>query len=216
MTFLTTLREMAHIQKQEQALGLFVRGYSTNEVAAELAVNIRTVQRWHKQWKIQQGLIPDPTNVKSEADPSPTAIVKAEQPEVVKQVQSAVEPKLLGFPGDYEKWDAAITKKFKELEEFHRNERLIYISERDKKMAKGELTSRDANNYSQIMGRHAEQEWRMPLMGKSDLPTMTQAYAWMRKTGHVVKKAGGENDDISGSSVTAEDIDANQEGHGIS
>lgn len=204
---------MAHKQKQQQAVGLFIRGYSTNEVAAELAVNVRTVQRWFKKWKTEQGLIEDPINVKSEADP--TAIVKVE-PKIIEQRQSADEPKLLGFNGTYEKWDTTITKKFKELEEFHRNERLIYISERDKKMAKGELTSRDANNYSQIMGRHAEQEWRMPLMGKSDLPTITQAYAWMRKTGHVVKKAGGENDDIPQSDNIAEDPGTNMEGHGIS
>lgn len=212
-TFLFSQNDkMAHREKERQARGLFVRGYRPSEVARELKMVPKTVERWFKKWQIEQGLAEPTINVKPK--PKPTAIVKVD-PEVVEQIQSATaEPKLLGFRGNYKQWDAAITNKFKELEEFHREERLINRSLRDKQMADGAINGREANSYSQAMARHGEQEFRMLLMGKSDLPTMSQSYAGMKTAGFTIVKTRIEDDTLSQSDTTSEIAGESGEGHG--
>jgi transposase len=205
---------MAHKEKEQQARGLFVRGYSTNEVAAELAVNIRTVQRWYKQWKIEQGLVDPPTNIKAKA--KPTAIVKVD-PEVVEQIQSATaEPKLLGFNGTYQEWNLAITNKFTELSKFHEKERLRHQSILDQKQrdANGDPASRDCNALSQAMTRHSEQEVKMLCMGRTDLLNYSQGYAMFNAGGYGVykKQSESENETFSQSGSASENRDENPEG----
>ena len=204
---------MVHAEKQEQARGLFVRGYSTNEVAAELSMNIRTVQRWYKRWKIDQGLV-DPTNAKPK--PKPTAIVKVD-PEVVGQIQPTTsEPWLLGFAGTYQEWNAAITKKITELSKFHEKERLRHQSILDQKQrdASGDPASRDCNALSQAMTRHGEQEVKMLCMGRTDLLNYSQGYAMFNAGGYGVykKQSESENETFSQSDSASENRDENPEG----
>ncbi|MBP5977499.1 helix-turn-helix domain-containing protein [Brasilonema sp. CT11] len=195
-------------QVRQQAEELLRRNYSISQVAKELGLQVKTVRRWANE--LREGK-PEP-KAKSES----TAIVKVDPEKVEQTLTATTEPKLLGFPGNYEKWDATITKKFREAGEEHYKERLLCQSERNKMIAEGTFSSRDANSFSQAITRHIEQEIKMLLMGKSDLPTMTQSYATLRLTGHVVKKAGGENDDIPQSDNIAENPGTNPEEHGIS
>ncbi|MBW4597645.1 MAG: helix-turn-helix domain-containing protein [Brasilonema angustatum HA4187-MV1] len=209
----TFSKPMTYHEQRRQAEDLLRRNYTVSQIAKELGLQTRTVQRWAKE--LREG----------KPEPKAAPIVKAEVL-APQSLPRTTEPALIGYGGSLQDWVKDYNETSCKARKKHQNAQIAIEQKLLDELANNG-SNRSIHTLSLALERHINGELKMLRQGRDDLLTLHQALALVQTAGFVVQHPleGSitqspkeiEPDDIfSDKLVDTEDAGENPEEHGIS
>lgn len=152
---------MAHRQAKAKAFQLFANNLCPPDVAAELNVNIRSIQRWYNQWKSQ--------NVATSETVDSSVDIAAESKQVIDQTPHLATVKARGIAEWSQEWEQSAVALNDELLLHHRKIRLRFTQMIAEEWSKPEKNMRVLTGLSQAVCRHSEVEISVQNLGLLDV-----------------------------------------------
>lgn len=170
---------MAHRQAKMKAFELFAKNFWPPEVASELKINIRTIQRWFIEWKNQsQGNVVDPEN---SIDNENTVI---ESESIIEHTPHlSTVKKVRGIADWCSDWEHLAVGLADELLFDHRKIRRRLTEILSNEIEKPELNTRVLQSLSQSIARHSEIEMAVANLSLFDV---NKAFKVLEVHGYVV------------------------------
>ena len=153
---------MAHRQAKAKAFELFAANLWPPDVAAELNMNIRTIQRWFIDWKA--------ANVATSQTPNSSADIAAESNRVIEETPHLSTVKAArGIAEWSQEWEQSAVALNDELLLHHRKIRLRFTQMIAEEWSKPEKNMRVLTGLSQGIARHSEIEISVQNLGLLDV-----------------------------------------------
>jgi len=152
---------MAHRQAKTKAFELFAANFWPPDVAAELKINIRSVQRWFIEWKSLNVVIPETV------DSIPN--ITAESQQVIQQTPHLSTVKSRGFVEWGGEWEEKAVALADELLLHHGKIRRRMTQMFAEESRKAEINTRILTSLSQGIARHSQVEITVANLAMLDL-----------------------------------------------